>query len=181
MYARMMIFGGCVQTARRRRRLSTFLKSWRRSVKLCDRSHRSAFSSAKSRLSGRRACCDACRRRSRCPAAVHRQGMSRSRADADTSFAVQAVQRGTVEKSQFQFNDRVVDPSCATENRCHRCSSGSWRHVQRSARWSMVLLCSSQAYVMEETAETQQLQIEQQHGEARTPTAQHPESEKPSR
>ena len=41
----------------------------------------------------------------------------------------------------------------------------------------MVLLCSSQAYVMEKTAETQQLQIEQQHGEARTPTAQHPVSD----
>ena len=54
-------------------------------------------------------------------------------------------------------------------------------HVQRLARWSMVLLCASQAYVMEETAEIPQLQIEQQHGEARTPTAQHPESEKPSR
>ena len=54
-------------------------------------------------------------------------------------------------------------------------------HVQRSARWWMFLLCGSQACVMEETAETLQLQIEQQHGEARTPTVQHPESEKPSR
>ena len=24
---------------------------------------------------------------------------------------------------QFQFSDKVADPSCATENRCHRCSS----------------------------------------------------------
>ena len=38
-------------------------------------------------------------------------------------------------------------------------------HVQRSARWSMVLLCGSQAHVMEEMAETTQLQIEQQNVE----------------
>ena len=25
--------------------------------------------------------------------------------------------------SQFQFIDKVVDSSCATKNRCHRCSS----------------------------------------------------------
>ena len=45
----------------------------------------------------------------------------------------------------------------------------------------MVLLRGSQAYVMEGTAEIPQLQVEQQHGEARMPTAQHPESEKASR
>ena len=45
MYARTVIFGGCVQMARRRR-LSTFRTSWTRSLRLCDCSHRSAFSSA---------------------------------------------------------------------------------------------------------------------------------------
>ena len=56
--------------------------------------------------SGRRAWFDARRRQSSCTGPVHRHGGRRSRADGETSFAVQVCKEEAAEVSQFQFSNR---------------------------------------------------------------------------
>ena len=92
---------------------------------------------------------------------------------------------------QAQFLNRIVDVRVMTQRQIavQRVQKKIViPHVQCLARWSMVLLCGSQVYVTDKAVETHSrrscsntLRSPKSRLAARTPTAQHPESKKPSR